>query len=662
MKNKLYIAILLCLPLFVKAQFSVEFGAPTLRANYGNDTIVRGLVENLRNNGKVGFFLKNSTSHLRLVLADSSYIQTNRPFILPENIYLKSTGNTGDVLTRDTDGKIIWATKTFVRYVGATATGVLSFSNSPITDSATLSLTWSGTTASYVRGNGTLDTLPLQLNKSNSTLYTGALGANANGGFNINIGLNAGRTSSTSISDNVKIGSFAGDSSTASFSNIIGRSAGFKSNSSYQNIMGFEAGRWASLASDMVAIGTGAGDSAIYGSSSIYIGHLAGWRSRQSPSAIHIGSLAGYRATNAKNTIFIGSSAGRDDVFSAVQTTDWAILIGQATRTGGFRNSILLGGATDTSAIANTKHNQFMLSPNITHVRWRSVDYELPSTQGGIQTVLTNDGTGTLSWMAPGALPSVSIGDTLANSLKNAILYVDSNSELAQDTNFTYKGELVTLKKPSQQTLTLKNNYLKIVADTATFWNRTVYIRDTLRRGRIDLQNAISGANLTLLPDSIDVSDGTNTRTGMSGKFFYFHQSAFSHKLCHEYTTTPRTHTFQDKTGTVAHLDDKYLKLFNVNYGGTITASLPNEHYLFSASTGAATLMLNTANMPDGTTLRISDVLGIAGTSNITVNAGTGNTIMRSGSNTQTYLINVDYKSITVQKISNNAWIIISEN
>jgi hypothetical protein len=58
-----------------------------------------------------------------------------------------------------------------------------------------------------------------------------------------------------------------------------------------------------------------------------------------------------------------------------------------------------LGSGANESPIANTKENQFMLADTITDVRWSGIEYTLPDAQAAnAGDVLSNDGTGVLSW------------------------------------------------------------------------------------------------------------------------------------------------------------------------------------------------------------------------------------------------------------------------
>lgn len=71
-----------------------------------------------------------------------------------------------------------------VSSVGASISGALSVSGSPVTTTGTLAFTWTGTTAQYVRGDGSLQTFPTTtpaaLTRTNDTNVTLTLGGTPN--------------------------------------------------------------------------------------------------------------------------------------------------------------------------------------------------------------------------------------------------------------------------------------------------------------------------------------------------------------------------------------------------------------------------------------------------------------------------------------------------
>lgn len=178
--------------------------------------------------------------------------------------------------------------------------------------------------------------------------------------------------------------------------------SGNGSNAVESIIFGSGAG-WSAINADFsLFLGANSGQYATNAFSSIFLGQGAGKDAAEANNSIFIGIASGFIAPNANNSIFIGRMAGFQDVVNNSSSEISSILIGNHTRTGGFQNSILLGSGVELSPISNTKANQFMLANSITNVKWRGVEYELPSSQGAAGTVLTNNGSGVLSWAAGG--------------------------------------------------------------------------------------------------------------------------------------------------------------------------------------------------------------------------------------------------------------------
>lgn len=248
------------------------------------------------------------------------------------------------------------------------------------------------------------------------------------------IGKDAGFESAGSIQSNF-IGYQSGYHATnASASNFLGATSGYNAtNASGSNFFGEMAGRIATNASNSNFLGNLAGFQATNASFSNFIGSESGRFSVDASNSNFFGQASGFSSENASNSIFIGQKAGyQDTVDNTTNINDWSILIGYNTNTGGFKNSILLGGSNSTSPISNTKTNQFMLAPTIVDMRLRGIDYNLPSSQGGVNTILTNDGSGGLSW---GSMPSAG-----ANSLGNYIVQTSTNAP----TNAQVLGSLGT--------------------------------------------------------------------------------------------------------------------------------------------------------------------------------------------------------------------------
>jgi hypothetical protein len=215
---------------------------------------------------------------------------------------------------------------------------------------------------------------------SSSNFFGSSAGSDAYDAVYSNFfGTNAGSGSAEAYYSNF-FGSSAGNQALyASYSNFIGTSAGASAyNSSNSNFMGMNAGNNASDANNSNFFGYNAGNQASYASYSNFIG-----------------SQAGYQAANAPNSIFIGNSAGLNDTVDNFATGGTSILIGDHTNTGGYSDSIALGAYG-----INTMSNQFLVAPAYNNWQIAGVDYVMPSAQGGVGTILTNNGSGVLSWGA----------------------------------------------------------------------------------------------------------------------------------------------------------------------------------------------------------------------------------------------------------------------
>jgi len=274
------------------------------------------------------------------------------------------------------------------------------------------------------------------------TLYSASLGAGeGTGDENIFIGLNAG-IGADNASKSIFFGKNTGlNAVNVEFSNFLGHTTGFgATNASFSNFLGSGAGLDAIDASHSNFFGQSAGSEASSATNSNFFGQGAGTQAVNASYSNFFGYGAGSGAVNAKNSIIIGSLSGFQD---AVDNTagGWSILLGSCLTTGGFSNSVLIGGGslssdcnTATQFQSNTAANQFMLADSITNVRFAGVEYTLPSAQaGGADYVLVNDSTGILSW----ADPSLIISD---ETLKSNIVDLgnDTLSKLSQVRTVSY--------------------------------------------------------------------------------------------------------------------------------------------------------------------------------------------------------------------------------
>tara|TARA_R110000868_G_scaffold175724_4_gene412922 strand:- start:4705 stop:7032 length:2328 start_codon:yes stop_codon:yes gene_type:complete len=87
-------------------------------------------------------------------------------------------------------------------------------------------------------------------------------------------------------------------------------------------------------------------------------------------------------------------------------------------------------------------------------------------------------------------------------------------------------------------------------------------------------------------------------------------------------------------------------------------APAANTNLSFTSATGTPTVLLPDGVGAIGDTVTVNDLLAISSTSNITIDAGGGNTITWSGGVTQTALMSVDGSSYTLRLISATQWML----
>lgn len=194
-----------------------------------------------------------------------------------------------------------------------------------------------------------------------------AMGQNAMSGstgtvsFAVAIGRNAGTGITSTGQYGVFIGDSAGNAATGAFSSVfIGQGSGLQASATTNGIfLGTSSGYQATTAIESVFIGYTAGYTASNARNSNFVGLGAGNAATNASYSIFSGYRAGSGATNAKNTIFIGQNAGFNDTVNNTVSGS-SIAIGDSAGTGGFQNSIALGGSA-----VNTKANQFMIGSSI---------------------------------------------------------------------------------------------------------------------------------------------------------------------------------------------------------------------------------------------------------------------------------------------------------
>jgi len=210
---------------------------------------------------------------------------------------------------------------------------------------------------------------PIYLSPSNTLYSSGAAQGATTTTNSIFFGPNAGYKAPNALSSTF-LGKNAGyDATNSDNSNFIGENAGYGANTAGDsNFLGSSSGYQAFNATRSNFFGTNAGYQAldatranIFGYQAAYqaygtynsniFGYQAGYQAYDAHDSNFLGYEAGYGADTAANALFIGYRAGKNDTVDTTGSTDdFAILIGQNTSTGGFKNSMAIGsGATNTA-------------------------------------------------------------------------------------------------------------------------------------------------------------------------------------------------------------------------------------------------------------------------------------------------------------------------
>jgi len=229
---------------------------------------------------------------------------------------------------------------------------------------------------------------------------------------------------STTAENSILLGIEAGQGVTAQKQVAIGYYAGNNATSAYNSVfLGVNAGDGATGANKSNFIGHRAGNNATNANHSTFIGRYVGTNATNANTSVFIGHYAGNGATNASNSIFIGNYAGYGDTVNNSGGST-SIAIGSNSGTGGFQNTIVLGNSA-----TNTKALQFMVGDSYTNWRIGGLEYVLPSSQVG--GVLTNDGTGTLTWSAVSGGTVTSVGLSMPSAFSVASSPVTSSGTIA---------------------------------------------------------------------------------------------------------------------------------------------------------------------------------------------------------------------------------------
>ncbi|MEI6850020.1 MAG: tail fiber domain-containing protein, partial [archaeon] len=234
-------------------------------------------------------------------------------------------------------------TRKTIAYTSDIATPAITVVNTSNLYSTAFAGTGGGTGVTYSNflGDGAGNNA---MNVSNSNFFGASAGASTifvNGSSNSNFfGYVAGYIA-TGASDSNFFGNMSGyEAGGAASSNFFGPGSGYLAfNATYSNFFGAQAGSQSN------------------GAYSNFLGVDSGAHATSASNSNFLGAYAGYYAATASNSIFIGQNAGDHDVVDNTSNSDdFSILIGKSTGTGGFKNSIAIGGSATNTAV-----NQLMI-------------------------------------------------------------------------------------------------------------------------------------------------------------------------------------------------------------------------------------------------------------------------------------------------------------
>jgi hypothetical protein len=400
-------------------------------------------------------FKTNNTEALRIVSSGSVNILGNLSEINAVNYSWPSSqaSTGGQVLTNDGSGNLSWTTPSggtsgWALTGNAGTTSGTNFIGT--TDAQDLVFKVSNTEQArfYVNGNIAMGGAVLS---SYNSFNTFAFGYGAGAGVN-------------SPQNSAFMGYQAAYGATsASYSNIIGYQAGYQainvsdvnflgqyagygaSNVTTSNFIGYDAGANASNASHSNFIGELTGNLATNATNSTFLGYYSGLRAANANHSFFAGSYAGsynpslgLGTANAANSIFIGNNAAYksgDTSLNNISPAGTSILIGDDSSTGGFSNSIAIG-----KDATNTATNQFLVASAYNNWNIAGINYVWPSSQASTAgQVLTNNGSGTLSWVSPTGSSGWSLtGNTGTTPGTNFIGTRDNNDFVIKANNTEY--------------------------------------------------------------------------------------------------------------------------------------------------------------------------------------------------------------------------------
>lgn len=470
-------------------------------------------------------------------------------------------------------------------------------------------------------GNGAVDA-------NNSNFFGSSAGSGATSAFFSNFfGVSAGQSATdasysnffgytagagaTAANNSNFFGSSAGNSATnAAYSNFFGAGSGANANfSSYSNFLGYNAGNLATNASNSNFFGISTGSSATNATSSNFLGPYAGSSATNASNSNFFGNSSGGYATNAyqsnffginsgasatdasdsnffgtnaglsalnaRNSIFIGTNSGyNDSVNNLGNSDDYSILIGHHTSTGGYSNSIALGGYA-----TNTQSNQFLVGSGT-----RPIDQFVMVGTGGATCAIDANGT------------SCSSDQRLKTNITDLGSNILDSLTKVKTVTFNWKSGDDTVSHIGFIAQDIQQYFPALVSQGATGYLSVNYAGITPVLTEAIRELNVKLTDMQKVADGIDTTFITNLKnwfassTNGIGDFFvttlHGKQGMFSDQLC---------------VGTVCVTQDQFLQI--VQQSGV--ASVPSTGSNSGGSTGGSTTTSSTST--DTTTQPVGD-------------------------------------------------------
>lgn len=417
-------------------------------------------------------------------------------------------------------------------------------------------------------------------------------GSGASGGaFSVFLGPSAGNGATSATSSNF-IGNSAGlDATNAENSNFFGINAGRQATDAVNsNFFGDSAGNGAIGAQNSNFFGPNSGVDATNAQNSNFFGPFTGNGATNAANSTFIGNGAGSGAEFASNSIFIGSDAGESD---AVDNTgsgdDFSILLGPTTSTGGFKNSIAIGGSA-----TNTAQNQFMLGSSTRPIN----EFVLNGSHKFLEKF---DGTDTFQFTPVTPTDSVMFsGDILSFNSQSQMQF--NNAGVGSGMTFDGSGG-ISLNSASNSAVSLTSNpsgnNLSIGSSgiNGTTVGNPLIFQDSTNGGVLEINNA-----------SVNLSTGVNgtmTQTSITDFTQHFGQNTGQFSINNDLYTDFALKSQTDGTLVLQGLNGNGVQVTNLAGSGT-RAVTADSSGLLSASSTVPTI--GATNFTTGNTTALGNV------------------------------------------------------